>query len=49
VRLAHPEADADEDALALFCEPPGAKHALVRALGADGEVDRVEESATSLS
>src|ERR1700731_2692356 len=43
VRLAHPEADADEDPLALLGEAPGAKDALLRALRPDVEEDRVEE------
>jgi hypothetical protein len=43
VGLAHPQADPDQDALALLREPPGAEHALLRALGSDVEEDRVEE------
>jgi hypothetical protein len=43
VGFAHPEADRHERALAGGAEPPGAQHALLGTLGADREVDRVEE------
>jgi hypothetical protein len=49
VRLAHPEADPDQNPLSLLGEAPGAKHALLRALGADVEEDRVEDRATRLT
>src|SRR6478609_2200219 len=41
VRLAHPEADADEDPVALLGKAPGAKDALLRPLRPDVEEDRV--------
>ena len=43
VGLAHPEAHADEDPLALLGEAPGAKDALLRPLRPDVQEDRVEE------
>ena len=43
VRLAHPQADRNERAVAFLGESPGAEHALLGALRADREVDRVTE------
>jgi len=43
VRLAHPEADPDQDPLSFLGEPPGAKHAFLRPLRPDVEEDRIQE------